>query len=196
MPYNEPMSNVPFTSLSGHLLVAMPGMTDPHFAHGVTLLCQHSTDGAVGLLVNKAANFDFGKVLDQLDLVTEREELKQTPVLIGGPLQPERGFILHPADDKPWGSSHLVSEQWAITTSRDILEAMARGDGPDQALLVLGYAGWAPGQLEQELADNAWLTVEASSAILFDIDVDQRWQAATRLMGFDGHQLSSHIGHA
>lgn len=196
MPYNGSMSDKSFTSLSGQLLVAMPGMSDPHFARGVTLLCQHNAEGAVGLMVNRAADFTFDKVLEQLDLGSERDDIDHVPVLIGGPLQPERGFILHPADTCEWESSHRIDGHWAITTSRDILSAMAAGSGPRQALLALGYAGWAAGQLERELADNAWLTVTATTGILFDTDVDDRWQAATRLMGFDSHQLSPHIGHA
>ncbi len=196
MPYNGGMSGKSFTSLSGQLLVAMPGMSDPNFARGVTLLCQHNKDGAVGLVVNKAADFTFNKVLEQLDLDNSRQGIDQVPVLIGGPLQPERGFIVHPADDGDWESSHRIDGHWAITTSRDILAAMAAGTGPRHALLALGYAGWSAGQLEQELADNAWLTVSATTQILFDTEVDERWQAATRLMGFDSHQLSPHVGHA
>lgn len=185
-----------FTSLSGQLLIAMPGLDDPNFARGVMLLCQHNDEGAVALVVNKAADFPFARVLEQLELDSDAEGIDQVPVLIGGPLQPERGFILHPAGDGDWESSHNINAKWAITTSRDILVAMADGTGPQQALLALGYAGWSAGQLEQELVDNAWLTVEATPQILFDTDVDDRWQAATRLMGFDSHQLSTHIGHA
>mgnify|MGYP002713044480 CR=1 FL=1 len=196
MPYNGGMSEKSFTSLSGQLLVAMPGLTDSNFVRGVTLLCQHNDEGAVGLVINKAADFTFDKVLDQLDLDSDLAQVDRVPVLIGGPLQPERGFIVHPADDGQWESSHRIDGHWAITTSRDILAAMAAGEGPRHALLALGYAGWGAGQLEQELAENSWLTVSATSQILFDTEVDERWQAATRLMGFDSHQLSPHIGHA
>ena len=196
LPYNGGMSETAFTSLSGQLLVAMPSMGDPNFERGVTLLCQHNDEGAVGLMVNRPAEFTFPRVLDQLDMPTDRDDIKTVQVLMGGPMQPERGFILHPAGDGEWESSHRINEHWAITTSRDILLAMATGKGPRQALLALGYAGWGAGQLEQELAENAWLTVAATSQILFDIDADDRWQAATRLMGFDSHQLSQHVGHA
>lgn len=174
----------------------MPSMDDPNFERGVMLLCQHNDEGAVALVVNKAAEFPFAKVLDQLELNSDGDGIDQVPVLIGGPLQPERGFILHRADDGDWEASHKINAQWAITTSRDILVAMSAGTGPQPALLALGYAGWGAGQLEQELADNAWLTVAATPQILFETDVDDRWPAATRLMGFDSHQLSPHIGHA
>lgn len=190
------MSDTSFTSLSGQLLVAMPSMDDPNFERGVMLLCQHNDEGAVGLVVNKAAEFPFAKVLEQLELSSDGDAIDQVPVLIGGPLQPERGFILHSADDGDWESSHKINAQWAITTSRDILVAMSDGKGPLPALLALGYAGWGAGQLEQELADNAWLTVAATPQILFETDIDDRWHAATRLMGFDSHQLSPHVGHA
>lgn len=196
MAYNESMSEQPFQSLSGQLLVAMPGMADPSFQGSVTLICQHDQNGAVGLTVNRPADFGFASVLNQLDLASDPEHTGRVPVLIGGPVQPERGFVLHHASEDGWESSHVIDGQWAITTSRDILVAMAGGNGPEEAALALGYAGWSAGQLEQELADNAWLTVAATSQILFRTDIAQRWHAATQLLGFESHQLSSHVGHA
>lgn len=190
------MSVDSFQSLSGQLLVAMPNLDDPGFSRGVTLLCQHDAQGAVGLLINRPADFQFRDVLGQLQLSSDRKDINRFPVLIGGPVQPERGFVVHPAAQGEWDSSYRINEHWAITTSRDILAAIARGEGPDQALMILGYAGWGAGQLEQELLDNAWLTAAADRQILFDTAMEQRWQAATRSMGFDSHQLSPHVGHA
>ncbi len=190
------MNNAPFPSLSGHLLVAMPTLDDPNFERGVTLICQHDENGAVGLMINRPADFGFERVLQQLNLANRPLHDINVPVLMGGPVQPERGFIVHPAGMGHWESSHDIDARWAITTSRDILASLANNDGPEPALLVLGYAGWAAGQLERELSDNAWLTAEATEQILFHTEAGQRWQAATRSLGFDSHQLSHHVGHA
>lgn len=190
------MSEKPFPSLSGQLLVAMPALADPHFERSVTLLCQHDENGAVGLIINRPTKLSFANVLEQLDLPRGGRQAMDIPVLFGGPVQPERGFIVHPAGTDRWESSHRINDAWAITTSRDILTALADGSGPQPALLVLGYAGWSAGQLEQELSDNAWLTAAATPGILFDTGIDERWEAATRSIGFDSHQLSHHVGHA
>lgn len=189
------MSKTSFPSLSGQLLVAMPSLADPNFERSVTLLCQHDESGAVGLVINRPASFDFDRVLEQLDLKRGAADI-EVPVFVGGPVQPERGFVLHRAGGPDWDSSHAIGARWSITTSRDILAALADGSGPQPALLVLGYAGWTAGQLEQELGENAWLTAAATEQILFEIDPGQRWQAATQSLGFDSHQLSGHAGHA
>lgn len=190
------MHKTTIPSLSGQLLVAVPGMADGNFDRSVTLVCQHDQNGAMGLVMNRAADFGFDKVLDQLGLESTRDDAAKVAVLTGGPVQPERGFVLHRSGDGEWDASHTVNDAWTVTTSHDILAAMAAGRGPSNALLLLGYAGWGAGQLEQELADNAWLTVPATDGILFHTQVEQRWQGATRLMGFDSHQLSQHVGHA
>ncbi|HXS73950.1 MAG TPA: YqgE/AlgH family protein [Rhodanobacteraceae bacterium] len=188
------MSNT--SSLTGHFLIAMPSLGDPNFARGVTFVCQHGEEGTMGLVVNRASEYKLGDVMAQMQMTCEREEIAATQVLIGGPVRAERGFVLHAPDERKWDSTFLISDALAVTTSRDILAAMAEGNGPARALVALGYAGWGAGQLEQELRDNAWLTVEASDRILFDTALDQRWHAAVALVGVDPNQLSDYAGHA
>lgn len=195
MAYNGGMSK-PFASLSGQLLIAMPGMGDPRFVEGVTLICQHDENGAVGLLVNRPSDFQLSDVLMQLELTCDKQAADaRVPVLTGGPVQPERGFVLHRSNGE-WDSSYRVNDHLAITTSRDVLAAIAEGTGPAPAAMMLGYAGWAAGQLEKELLDNAWLTAVATDDILFETAMDSRWQAATALVGIAPHQLFHHAGHA
>jgi putative transcriptional regulator len=182
-------------TLTGHFLIAMPNLADPPFSRGVALLCQHDEDGAVGLLVNQLSEYSFGDVLAQMKLECADSELADAPVLIGGPVQQERGFVLH-REPGPWDSSYRINDHWSVTTSRDILVAMAAGEGPRQAIMVLGYAGWDAGQLEQELMANAWLTAEASDRVVFDTPLEERWSAAAGLVGVDPRQLSGYAGHA
>ena len=189
------MNTVQPTTLAGHFLIAMPSLADPPFSHGVALLCQHDEDGAVGLLINQLSEYRFGDVLAQMKLDCADDDLADAPVLIGGPVQQERGFVLH-REPGHWESSYRINEDWAITTSRDIIVAMAAGEGPSQAIMALGYAGWDAGQLEQELMANAWLTTEASSHVVFDTPLEDRWRAAAGLVGFDPRQLSGYAGHA
>ena len=145
------------TPLANQLLIAMPNLRDPNFARGVAFLCQHGEDGAMGLMVNRLSEYRLGDVLAQMNMVSEIPEVIDAPVLIGGPVQPERGFVLHSPRGE-WESSFRISDRLSVTTSRDILVAMAAGEGPRHAIVTLGYSGWSPGQLEQELRDNAWLT--------------------------------------
>jgi putative transcriptional regulator len=184
------------SSLTGHFLIAMPGMGDPNFARGITFICQHSEDGAMGLVVNRLSDYRLGDVLKQMHMSCEREAVASAPVLVGGPVQPERGFVLHATDDHAWDSSYRVNEALTVTTSRDILAAIADGEGPPRALVALGYAGWGAGQLEQELRENAWLTVEADDRILFDTAFDERWSAAVALVGINPANLTSYSGRA
>jgi putative transcriptional regulator len=183
-------------SFAGHFLIAMPAMGDPNFARGITYLCQHSEEGAMGLVINRLSDYSLGDVLTQMRMSCEREEVAATPVLLGGPVQPERGFVLHDTGDRRWDSSYRVNAALTVTTSRDILAAMADGEGPKRALVALGYAGWGAGQLEQELRDNAWLTVEADERILFDTALEERWNAAVALVGVDPGHLASYSGRA
>ncbi len=183
------------SNLAGHFLIAMPGMGDPHFAHGVTLVCQHNEEGAVGLLVNRLSQVTLGEVLEQMDLACDQPEINMQPVLQGGPVQPERGFVLH-GGEPSWEASYRIDEHWAITTSRDILAAVASGEGPRRIAVALGYAGWSAGQLDQEIRDNAWLTVRADDRIVFDTALEQRWDAAANLVGIDASQLAGYAGHA
>jgi putative transcriptional regulator len=182
-------------SLAGQFLIAMPSLSEPPFSRGVAFICQHDEDGAVGLLVNQLSEYCFGDVLAQMKLVCSDPELVDAPVLIGGPVQQERGFVLH-REHGHWESSYRVSGDWSVTTSRDILVAMAAGEGPRLALMTLGYAGWSAGQLEQELKDNTWLTAEASERVVFQTPLEERWSAAAGLVGIDPLQLPGYAGHA
>ena len=191
------MPSLPRTGdfLVNHFLIAVPAMDDPHFARGVTLLCEHNEHGAMGLLVNRASDYRLGDVLEQMDIATELPAIADDTVLVGGPVLPDRGFVLHDGGDA-WPSTMRVAPSLAVTTSREILAAMARGDGPRRHLVTLGYASWDAGQLEQEIADNAWLTVPADEAIVFDTPIELRWQAAARCLGVDLLQFAGYVGHA
>ncbi|MEO8669908.1 MAG: YqgE/AlgH family protein [Tahibacter sp.] len=183
-------------SLTNQLLIAMPSMRDPNFARGVTFVCQHSDEGAMGLMINRLSEYRLGDVLAQMNLSSQRPDVIDAPVLIGGPVQPERGFVLHTPTGS-WESSFRISDRICVTTSRDILIAIAEGNGPERALVALGYAGWSPGQLEQELLDNAWLTVPAHERVLFDTPLEERWDAAAATVGVSNMaQLTDYAGHA
>lgn len=183
------------TPLANQLLIAMPNLRDPNFARGVAFLCQHGEDGAMGLMVNRLSEYRLGDVLAQMNMVSEIPEVIDAPVLIGGPVQPERGFVLHSPRGE-WESSFRISDRISVTTSRDILAAIAGGNGPRRAFVALGYSGWSPGQLEQELCDNHWLTAPASEQVLFDTPLEERWEAAAGLVGVNLVQLASYAGHA
>ncbi|MGO4702718.1 YqgE/AlgH family protein [Dyella sp. 2RAB6] len=189
------MSAAQSSSLAGHFLIAMPSLAEPPFSRGVAFICQHDEDGAVGLLVNQLSEYRLGDVLKQMKLECDDPEVSDLPVLIGGPVQQERGFVLH-REEGHWESSYRIDDHWSVTTSRDILIAMAAGNGPRQALMALGYAGWSAGQLEQELKDNSWLTVEASERVVFDTPLEERWSAAAGLVGVNPLQLPGYVGHA
>jgi putative transcriptional regulator len=181
--------------LTNQFLIAMPSLADPNFSRGVTFVCQHSKDGAMGILVNRVAPLTVGDVLAQMNITTELEALAQAPVYFGGPVQPERGFVLHDAGGS-WDSSFEVSSELQVTTSRDILAAMAEGKGPKRAIVALGYAGWSEGQLEEEVRENAWLTAQASPGLIFDTPLEQRWSAAAAIVGIDLSLMPDQAGHA
>lgn len=183
------------TYLTNQFLIAMPAMGDPNFDHTVTFVCEHNADGALGLVINRPMDMQLGDILGQMSLEAEDAVVTGTPVLRGGPVQPERGFVIHDTAGA-WSSTFQVGDATHVTTSRDILAAMAEGGGPERVLVVLGYAGWGAGQLEAEMAGNAWLTVPANQEILFELPFDQRWRAAARLIGIDMDRLSSEAGHA
>ena len=186
---------MPSGYLNNQFLIAMPGMTDPNFSQTVTLVCDHSSNGALGIVVNRPLHMNLGEVFAQLGLKFENSDTSDRAVLQGGPVQTDRGFVLHTPGDA-YESTLAVSEKLQLTTSRDILDALAGGTGPREAVVALGYAGWESGQLESEMAQNAWLTVEADERLLFDTPPEQRWQAAVDLLGIDLTQLSSDAGHA
>ena len=181
--------------LANHLLIAMPGLSDPNFSRGVTLLCQHDGDGAMGVVVNRVSEYTLGEVFRQMGIASDDEALQARAVLAGGPVHPERGFVIHDGDGE-WDSSLEIGDGLRLTTSRDVLEAMARGDGPSQAVVALGCAGWGAGQLEQELVDDSWLMVPNRREVLFELPLEQRWQAAAGSIGVDLVNYASHSGHA
>ena len=187
--------SVESSPLSNHLLVALPALHDPHFARSVTLVCQHDGDGAMGVMVNRASEYTLGEVLQQMGIASDSEALQSQIVLAGGPVHPERGFVLHDGGQE-WDSSLQVAEGLYLTTSRDVLEAMARGEGPLQAVVALGCAGWGAGQLEQELVDDSWLMVPNRMDVLFDLPLPERWQAAAGSIGVDLVNFAGHSGHA
>ncbi len=185
----------PSLPLANHLLVALPMLDDPNFARSVTLVCQHDDNGAMGVVVNQPSEYTLGEVLAQMQIDSDDVELLVSPVLNGGPVHPERGFVIHD-DGREWDSNLQVGENLYLTTSRDILEAMARGDGPRNALVTLGCAGWGSAQLECEIARNSWLTVPADAEVLFDAPLEQRWQLAASRIGVDLFRLTGYSGRA
>ncbi|MCC1495923.1 YqgE/AlgH family protein [Alcanivorax sp. 1008] len=184
-----------YPSLKNHFLIAMPQLADPNFHHSVIWVVEHSAEGAMGLTVNRPSSLTVDDILEDLsiehDPLTGRHQVVQ-----GGPMRPETGFILHPSTTEEWTSSQQLMEGLQLTTSRDILEAIAAGHGPNRSLTALGYAGWGPGQLEQEMLDNTWLSVPADAATLFDVPISERWQAAANTLGVDIRLLSGDAGHA
>jgi putative transcriptional regulator len=181
--------------LTSQLLIAMPTLADPNFNRTVTLICEHTDQGALGIVINRPLDVRLAEIFSQLDLEDCDALAGDRPVLQGGPVQPQVGFVLHD-DARAWDSTMRVSKGLCMTTSRDILVAMARGGGPSHSLVALGYAGWAPGQLEREISENAWLSVTCTHEILFRTPFELRWEAAAKLIGFDIGRLSSEAGHA
>jgi putative transcriptional regulator len=184
--------------LTNQLLIAMPTLEDPNFAHSVTLICEHTAKGALGIVINRPLKMSLGDIFAQLSLESNTR-LADQPVLFGGPVQRDRGFVLHPPPSDhaaAWESTLQVSPTLQVTTSRDILSAMARGDGPSQAVIALGYAGWEAGQLEDEIRANSWLHVPTHAQILFETPFSERWHAAAALLGIDFGRLSPQAGHA
>jgi len=182
-------------NLTHHFLIAMPSMVDPNFARTLTYICEHNEQGALGLVVNRPIDMTLSGLLDQVEIDPQDCRWGQLPVYFGGPVQVDRGFVLHrPAGS--WQSTLTVNADIGLTTSKDILEAVAQGGGPDQLLVSLGYSGWAAGQLEQELGQNAWLTVAADADVVFNVPPERRFQAAMDLLGIDLTRLSDDVGHA
>lgn len=183
------------TYLTGHLLIAMPSMADPNFTRTVTYVCEHNDKGALGIVINRPLEMELSEVFQQLSLAGANPSFAKQIVVRGGPVQTERGFVLHePAGS--WDSTVQVTPSIHLTTSQDILAAMAAGEGPKRALMALGYAGWGAGQLEVEMGANAWLSVPASPAIVFETPFEARWREASRLLGIDVATLSAEAGHA
>lgn len=185
-----------YTSLRDHFLIAMPSMADPQFSHSVIYICEHSPEGAMGIVINVPLNIHLGDVLQNMNIKTDDDQVSQTPVLAGGPIQQERGFVIHRGNSEKWESSLALTKNISITTSKDILMAIANHKGPKEMIIALGYAGWDSGQLEREIAQNTWLCGPADPQVLFDIPAENRWRAAGALLGVDMDCLSTEVGHA
>ena len=189
-------------NLTNQFLIAMPGMGDGPFAGTVIYLCEHTEKGALGLVINKPIDITLKNLFEKVELSLDREDLAGAPVYFGGPVQTERGFVLHEPlggsgdDESHYNSSLRIEGGLEMTTSKDVLEALASGAGPKRVLVTLGYSGWAAGQLEDEMSNNGWINVEAEPGIIFDTPVGERYDKALSLLGIDAGMLSSAAGHA
>lgn len=181
--------------LTNQLLIAMPGMPDPNFSTTVTLICEHNDEGALGIVINRPLDLKLRGLFEQLEVTDPDPAVAEHPVMMGGPVGPERGFVLHESGHQ-FENSLAVSGDIQLTLSRDIIDAMARGTGPGKSLVALGYAGWEPGQLEDEMLANSWLSVPATPDIVFDIPFSERWASAARIIGIDISKMSQDAGHA
>lgn len=183
-------------SLQNHFIIAMPTLKDPIFERSVTYICEHDEEGAMGIVVNQPTNMSVSDLLTQISIETDDKIISADKmVFAGGPVKQDRGFVIHP-QQLGWNSSMRVAENMMVTTSKDILKAIGTEAGPSDYLLALGYAGWSAGQLEEELQENNWLTIQADPKILFNTPISERWQTATEGLGFNPWQLSEEIGHA
>ncbi|QKT04249.1 YqgE/AlgH family protein [Ectothiorhodospiraceae bacterium 2226] len=182
-------------NLTDHFLIAMPGLADPNFFHSVTYICEHNSEGALGIVINRPLDLHLDEILAQMGISEFAPQAGALPVFLGGPVQPERGFVLHRPGGE-WEGSLEVTPEVTLTTSRDIIEAVAQGEGPTQLLVALGYAGWGAGQLERELADNSWLSGPSDWHVIFDTPAEQRWSVAAAHLGVDVSRLSHQAGHA
>ena len=182
-------------SLQDHFLIAMPAMADPNFNETVTYICKHDAEGAFGLVITRPSDLSLGEMLGQLAIDLKDRRLADRPVMHGGPVEPERGFVLHRAENT-FEATMAVGPEIKLTSSPDVLAAIGSGLGPDPAFVALGYAGWARGQLEAELSGNTWLTVPANPAIIFETPFEQRWTAALGLPGVDIRRITQYAGHA
>ncbi len=183
------------SNLTNHFLIAMPGLKDSNFFHTVTYICEHNEDGAMGIVLNRPTDLHLNDIVQQLDIPPGEGAAGEQVIFMGGPVQTDRGFVLH-TPGEGWDATMAITPEISITTSRDILRAIAAGEGPEKSLIALGYAGWGPGQLEQELSANAWLSGPADPEIIFDLAPERRWEAAARLLGVDLNLLSGEAGHA
>jgi putative transcriptional regulator len=191
-------------NLTHHFLIAMPGLEDAPFVRSVVYLCEHSAKGALGLIINKPSDINLKKLFDKVELSLGRSDLRNTPVFNGGPVQQERGFVLHeavgaigvPKDESVYASTMTIPGGLEMTTSKDVLEAISTGAGPKRVLVTLGYSSWGEGQLESELAENSWLTVGADLGVIFDTPVEKRYDVALKLLGLESWMISPDAGHA
>jgi putative transcriptional regulator len=193
------MASASRIDLTNQFLIAMPGMADDNFAGSVVYLCEHTERGALGLVINKPIDINLRNLFEKVEINLDSQELADQPVYYGGPVQTERGFVLHEKQldgTGPYNSTMSVRGGLEMTTSKDVLEALAEGSGPKKVLITLGYSGWQAGQLEDELGRNGWLTVDADPAVIFDTPIEKRYDRAVSLLGFDPRMLSQEAGHA
>jgi len=194
-PSKSTKSDHAMKDLSNHFLIAMPGLLDPNFSEAVIYLCEHNAEGAMGLVINQPLNIPVSQIFDQLELGYTTKVGDQS-LLSGGPVQVDRGFVLHRTSDRQWESTLPISNDISLTASSDIISDIANDQGPSDLIITLGYSGWGPGQLEEELASNAWLTIPSDANIIFDVPFDERAKAAAAKAGIDFSLISSNIGHA
>ena len=194
-----PLDSSPI-NLTHHFLIAMPGLNDAAFGKSVVYLCEHSDRGALGLIINKPSDINLKNLFDKVELPLHRADLTLAPVFHGGPVQTERGFVLHesmmPGHESVYASTMMIPGGLEMTTSKDVLEALSTGAGPRKIFISLGYSAWGQGQLESEISDNSWLTVAADPAVIFDTPVEQRYDKALLLLGVQSWMLSPDAGHA
>ena len=186
-------------NLTHHFLIAMPGLEDESFSRSVVYLCEHSERGALGLIINKPSDITLKSLFDKVDLSLRREDLTAEPVFQGGPVQTERGFVLHesmmPGNESVYASTLSIPGGLEMTTSKDVLEALSTGAGPRKVFVSLGYSAWGEGQLESEMLDNSWLTVAADLDVIFDTPVEERYDKALKLLGLESWMISPVAGH-
>ncbi|WP_426146083.1 YqgE/AlgH family protein [Polaromonas sp. DSR2-3-2] len=189
----------PSMNLTHHFLIAMPGLEDEGFSKSVIYMCEHSERGALGLIINKPSDINVQGLFDKVELTLRREDLTTTPVFQGGPVQTERGFVLHesmmPGSESVYASTMSIPGGLEMTTSKDVLEALSTGAGPRKVFVSLGYSAWGEGQLESELLDNSWLTVAADLGVIFDTPVEERYDKALKLLGLESWMISPVAGH-
>ncbi len=183
--------------LGNHFLVSMPQLQDDNFSRTVTLICQHDENGALGVVINRLSPHNLGEIFDQLDIKVSDPGSAQLPVYQGGPVHQEFGLVIHSNElHRTWESSLKISDELSLTSSKDILVEIALGNGPENCLMSLGYAGWGPQQLEQEILQNSWFSTPVESRILFDVEFTDKWQQAAKIIGMDYTKLTSQVGHA
>jgi len=180
--------------LTNQFLIAMPGLHDPLFQKSVTYICQHNKEGSLGITINRPINMSLADLFAHMEIKLEKDQIANYPVFAGGPVEPNQGFVLH-SSDKTWQYSLSINKDFILSSSKDVLQAIAVGDGPKHFLVALGYAGWGEGQLEKEIIANSWLNCQANKDILFDLNSNKRWHAAAQLMGVDINLISSETGH-
>jgi putative transcriptional regulator len=192
---NNQASATNLNNLVGQLLISMPCLNESFFSHTITLICNHSNEGAMGLVLNHSLGVPLVDIFDQLDITNKKPSNSKAPIMSGGPVQQDRGFVLHSAGPT-WDSTIPITDDISLTVSQDVIQAIANGQSPEKFIVTLGYAGWDKNQLEDEIADNAWLILPADSSIVFDSAIEERWNIASQRLGIDLNLISSTAGHA